>query len=339
MSILVTGGTGFIGSHAIVELLNQGHGVVAFDNLSNSKSLVVDRIQSIAGKGFDFIEGDIRDAELLKHLFSKYSICAVMHFAGLKAVGESVSNPLSYYDNNIAGSLTLYKAMAEAQVFNLVFSSSATVYGEPEQIPIDETHPTGAVTNPYGQTKYMNELICADLVRSNSRWNIGILRYFNPIGAHSSGLIGEDPNDIPNNLMPFILQVASGKLKKLSVFGDDWPTHDGTGVRDYIHVVDLAKAHLACLEKLNVKFTGLNTWNVGTGKGYSVLEIVNAFQSITGVKIPYEITPRRDGDIAESWADTSSASKDLEWQATFNLDQMIEDAWNWQTKNPKGYSE
>jgi UDP-glucose 4-epimerase len=261
-----------------------------------------------------------------------------MHFSGLKAVGESVSNPLAYYDNNISGSLTLYKAMAEAQVYKLVFSSSATVYGDPQQIPIDEMHPTGAVTNPYGQTKYMNELICADLVRSNPKWNIGILRYFNPIGAHASGLIGEDPNDIPNNLMPYILQVTSGKLKELSVFGNDWPTHDGTGVRDYIHVVDLAKAHLSCLEKLNSKFTGLNTWNVGTGKGYSVLEIVNAFEAITGIKIPYKITPRREGDIAECWADTSKASKELDWQAESDLKQMIQDAWNWQSKNPQGYS-
>jgi len=239
-----------------------------------------------------------------------------------------VSNPLAYFDNNISGSVTLYKAMEEAKIYNLVFSSSATVYGDPQRIPIDENHSTGSVTNPYGQTKYMNELICSDLVRSNSEWNIGILRYFNPIGAHASGLIGEDPNDIPNNLMPFILQVASGKLKELSVFGDDWPTHDGTGVRDYIHVVDLAKAHLCCLEKINSKFTGLNTWNVGTGKGYSVLDIVQAFESNTGVKIPHKIGPRRDGDIAESWADTSKATKDLDWQAESDLKQMIQDSWN-----------
>ena len=337
MSILVTGGTGFIGSHAIVELLNKGHSVVALDNLSNSKSLVIKRIGEITGKTCEFVEGDIRDAQLLKELFSKYSIDSVMHFAGLKAVGESVSKPLAYYENNISGSLTLYQAMAEAKIHNLVFSSSATVYGDPQQIPIDENHPTGAVTNPYGQTKFMNELICADLVRSNPEWNIGILRYFNPIGAHASGLIGEDPNDIPNNLMPFILQVASGKLKELSVFGGDWPTHDGTGVRDYIHVVDLAKAHLSCLEKLNSEFTGLNIWNVGTGKGYSVLDVVDAFESITGVKVPHKITSRRDGDIAESWADTSKAYKDLNWQAEADLNQMIKDAWNWQTKNPQGY--
>ena len=338
MSILVTGGAGFIGSHAIVELLNECHSVVAIDNLSNSKNIAIKRIQDITGKAFEFVEGDIRDAQLLKDLFSKHSIDSVMHFAGLKAVGESVANPLAYYDNNIAGSVCLYKAMEEAKVFNLVFSSSATVYGDPQKIPIDETHPTGAVTNPYGQTKYMNELICADLVRSNSQWNIGILRYFNPIGAHTSGLIGEDPNDIPNNLMPFILQVASGKLKELPVFGNDWLTHDGTGVRDYIHVVDLAKAHLSCLEKLNSKFTGFNAWNVGTGKGYSVLEIVKAFESITGVKIPHKITPRRDGDIAESWADTAKASSDLDWKAESNLKQMIQDAWNWQSKNPQGYN-
>ena len=338
MSILVTGGTGFIGSHAIVELLNEGYSVVALDNLSNSKPLVIKRIQEITGKSFEFVEGDIRDSQLLKGLFSKHSIDSVMHFAGLKAVGESVSNPLAYYENNISGSVNLYRAMEEAEVHNLVFSSSATVYGDPQKIPMDETHPTGSVTNPYGQTKFMNELICADLVRSNPKWNIGILRYFNPIGAHASGLIGEDPNDIPNNLMPYILQVASGRLNELSVFGKDWPTHDGTGVRDYIHVVDLAKAHLSCLEKLKSEFTGFNTWNVGTGKGYSVLEIVQAFESITGVKIPYKITSRRDGDIAESWADTSKALRDLGWEAEFGLNQMIQDAWNWQKKNPQGYN-
>ena len=338
MSILVTGGTGFIGSHAIVELLNEGYSVVALDNLSNSKPLVIKRIKEITGKSFEFVEGDIRDAQLLKDLFLKHSIDSVMHFAGLKAVGESVSNPLAYYENNISGSVNLYRAMDEAEVHNLVFSSSATVYGDPQKIPMDETHSTGAVTNPYGQTKFMNELICADLVRSNPKWNIGILRYFNPIGAHASGLIGEDPNDIPNNLMPYILQVASGRLKELSVFGKDWPTHDGTGVRDYIHVVDLAKAHLSCLEKLKSEFTGFNTWNVGTGKGYSVLEIVQAFESITGVKIPHKIVSRRDGDIAESWADTSKAFRDLGWEAEFGLNQMIQDAWNWQKKNPQGYN-
>lgn len=337
MSVLVTGGAGFIGSHTIVELLNGGYQVVALDNLSNSKDLVIEQIQSISGKTLEFIEGDIRDAQLLKKLFSTHSIDAVMHFAGLKAVGESVSNPLAYYDNNISGGLTLYKAMADAEIYNLVFSSSATVYGDPEKIPIAEMHPTGAVTNPYGQTKHINELICADLVRSDTNWNIGILRYFNPIGAHASGLIGEDPKDIPNNLMPYILQVASGKLKELSVFGDDWPTHDGTGVRDYIHVVDLAKAHTACLEKLTSKFTGFNVWNIGTGKGYSVLDIVHAFERVTKVKVPYAITPRRDGDIAECWADTSKATHDLGWSAELNLDQMIEDAWNWHAKNPKGY--
>ena len=338
MSILVTGGAGFIGSHAIVELLNKGYSVVALDNLSNSKPLVIKRIQEITGKSYEFLEGDIRDSKLLKDLFSNHTIDSVMHFAGLKAVGESVSNPLAYYENNISGSVTLYRAMEEADVYNLVFSSSATVYGDPQQIPIDETHPTGAVTNPYGQTKFMNELICADLVSSNPKWNIGVLRYFNPIGAHASGLIGEDPNDIPNNLMPYILQVASGRLKELSVFGNDWPTHDGTGVRDYIHVVDLAKAHLSCLEKLKLDFTGYNTWNVGTGKGYSVLEIVQAFESITGIKISHKIASRRDGDIAESWADTSKAFKDLGWEAEFDLNQMIQDAWNWQKKNPQGYN-
>ena len=338
MSILVTGGAGFIGSHAIVELLNEGHSVVALDNLSNSKPLVNRRIQEITGKSFEFVEGDIRDAQLLKDLFSKYSIDSVMHLAGLKAVGESVFNPLAYYENNISGSVTLYRAMEEAEVHNLVYCSSATVYGDPQQIPIDETHPTGAVTNPYGQTKFINELICTDLVRSNPKWNIGILRYFNPIGAHASGLIGEDPNNIPNNLMPYILQVASGRLKELSVFGKDWPTHDGTGVRDYIHVVDLAKAHLSCLEKLKSEFTGFNTWNVGTGKGYSVLEIVQAFESITGVKIPQKIASRRGGDIAESWADTTKAFRDLGWETEFGLNQMIQDAWNWQSKNPQGYN-
>ena len=338
MSILVTGGTGFIGSHAIVELINEGYSVLALDNLSNSKPPVIKRIQEITGKSFEFLNGDIRDAQLLKNLFSNHTIDSVMHFAGLKAVGESVSNPLAYYENNISGSVNLYRAMEEADVYNLVFSSSATVYGDPQKIPIDEGHPAGSVTNPYGQTKFMNELICEDLVRSNAKWNIGILRYFNPIGAHASGLIGEDPNDIPNNLVPYILQVASGRLKELSVFGNDWPTHDGSGVRDYIHVVDLAKAHLSCLEKLKSEFTGFNTWNVGTGKGYSVLEIIQAFETITGVKIPHKITSRRDGDIAESWADTSKACRDLGWEAEFGLNQMIRDAWNWQSKNPHGYN-
>lgn len=338
MSILVTGGAGFIGSHAIVELLNEGYSVIALDNLSNSKPAAIERIQEITGKSFEFIEGDIRDAQLLKSLFSRYPIDSVMHFAGLKAVGESVSNPIAYYENNISGSVTLYRAMVESNVHNLVFSSSATVYGDPRKIPIDETHPIGAVTNPYGQTKFINELICADLVNSNPKLNIGILRYFNPIGAHSSGLIGEDPNDIPNNLMPYILQVASGRLKALSVFGNDWPTHDGTGVRDYIHVVDLAKAHLCCLEKLKSEFTGFNAWNVGTGKGHSVFEILRAFESTIGVKIPYKITSRRDGDIAESWADTSKATRDLDWQAESDLKQMIQDSWNWQSKNPQGYN-
>ena len=338
MSILVTGGAGFIGSHVIVELLNVGYSVVALDNFYNSKPLVIKRIQEITGKSFEFVEADIRDAKLLKDLFSKHSIDSVMHFAGLKAVGESVSNPLAYYENNISGSVTLYRAMEEAGVHNLVFSSSATVYGDPQKIPMDETHPTGAVTSPYGQTKFINELICADLVSSNPKFNIGILRYFNPIGAHSSGLIGEDPCNIPNNLMPFITQVASGRLKELLLFGKDWPTHDGTGVRDYIHVVDLAKAHLSCLEKLKLEFTGYNVWNVGTGKGYTVLEIVQAFESITGIKIPYKITSRRDGDIAESWADTSKAFRDLGWEAEFGLNQMIQDAWNWQSKNPQGYN-
>ena len=338
MSILVTGGAGFIGSHAIVELLNEGYSVLSIDNFSNSKHLVIERIQKITGRSFEFVEGDIRDAQLLKELFLKHKIDSVMHFAGLKAVGESVSNPLAYYENNISGSVTLYRAMEEVDIHNLVFSSSATVYGDPHKIPIDETHPTGAVTNPYGQTKFMNESICMDLVRSNPKWNIGILRYFNPIGAHASGLIGEDPNDIPNNLMPYILQVASGRLKELSVFGDNWPTYDGTGVRDYIHVVDLAKAHLSCLKKLKSELTGFNAWNIGTGKGYSVLEIVQAFEAITGIDVPYKIVSRRDGDIAESWGYTSKAFSDLGWKAEFGLNQMIQDAWNWQSKNPQGYN-
>lgn len=338
MCILVTGGAGFIGSHTVVELLKAGFSIVLLDNLSNSKPLVVKRIEEVSGKSFEFVKGDIRDAYLLKDLFSRYSIDSVIHFAGLKAVGESVSDPLAYYRNNVSGSITLYQAMEDAKVHNLVFSSSATVYGNPKKIPINETHPTGAAINPYGQTKFINELICADLVQSNPIWNIGILRYFNPIGAHPSGLIGEDPNDTPNNLLPFILQVASSRLKELSVFGKDWPTHDGTGVRDYIHVVDLAKAHVSCLEKINSGFSGLNTWNIGTGKGYSVLEIIQTFESITGVKVPYKIGPRRDGDIAESWADVSKAYRDLGWKAESNLNHMIQDAWNWQLQNPQGYN-
>ncbi len=333
MKILVTGGTGFIGSHIVIELLNSNYEVVVIDNLSNSHNYIHNKIELITNKKFIFIEGDIRNSDLLSKTFKMYDIFAVIHLAGLKAVGESVKNPLDYYQNNIAGSIALYSCMRDAQVFNLVFSSSATVYGDPINIPIDENHPVGNVTNPYGQTKYINELICHDLVNSNNMWNIGLLRYFNPIGSHPSGLIGENPKDIPNNLMPYILQVASSQIDKLLIYGNDWPTKDGTGVRDYIHVLDLAKAHIHCLEKLRKENIGIKEWNIGTGRGYSVMEILETFERVTKIKIPYEIVSRRVGDIAESWADSTRSNKDLDWKAQYSIDKMVEDSWNWKSKN------
>lgn len=336
MKIFVTGGVGYIGSHTVVELLTVGHEVLILDNLSNSSRVVLDRIETICGKRPEFVEGDVRDAELLQRLFAADSFDAVIHFAGLKAVGESVQKPLDYYENNVGGSVTLYQEMARAGFFKLVFSSSATVYGDPVEIPISEETPAGKTTNPYGQTKWMNEEICQDMAAADSRWSIALLRYFNPVGAHESGLIGEDPNGIPNNLIPFIAQVAVGRLAQLSVFGDDWPTPDGTGVRDYIHVVDLAKGHLKALEKISNQF-GACVWNLGTGTGYSVLDMVKAFEKASGKPVPYQVVARRAGDIATCYADPAKAAAELGWTAKLDLDRMMLDSWRWQSGNPEGF--
>ncbi|MCL2913181.1 UDP-glucose 4-epimerase GalE [Shewanella corallii] len=337
MTILVTGGAGYIGSHTVVELLNAGANVVVLDNLSNSSVESLRRVEEITGKSVTFVQGDILNKPLLQKLFSDYSFEAVIHFAGLKAVGESVAQPLRYYENNVTGTVILCQVMAEYKVKNLVFSSSATVYGDPASLPITEEFPTGA-TNPYGQSKLMVEHILADLHHSDNSWNIARLRYFNPVGAHASGRIGEDPNDIPNNLMPFISQVAVGKREYLSVFGDDYNTHDGTGVRDYIHVVDLAMGHLKALDKLATK-PGLVTYNLGTGTGYSVLDMVKAFEKACGQSIAYQIAPRRPGDIAACYANPDKARTDLGWEATHSIEDMANSCWKWQSKNPNGYSE
>lgn len=336
MKLLITGGAGFIGSHTVVELLNAGHEIVVLDNLSNSSVTSLKRIEKITGKSVIFIEGDIRDRPVLDALFGAHNIDTVVHFAGLKAVGESVRQPLQYYDNNVGGTITLTEAMDEAGVRRIVFSSSATVYGEPQAIPIAETCPVGNPTNPYGSSKLMVERVLQDLAKSDPRWSVAILRYFNPAGAHESGYIGEDPNGIPNNLLPYITQVAIGKLEKLAIFGSDYPTPDGTGVRDYIHVVDLAQGHLAALNFIQKK-SGAHVWNLGTGKGYSVLDIVKAFEEATAVSIPYTLSPRRDGDIAECWANCDKASQELGWTARRGLSLMMSDSWRWQKNNPQGY--
>lgn len=336
MAILVTGGAGFIGSHTVVELINAGYELVIIDNYSNSSPRVLARIEQITAKFPMMIEGDIRNRALLDDVFKQHSIDAVVHFAGLKAVGESVFKPLDYYDNNVNGSLVLFEAMKAAGVKRLVFSSSATVYGDPAEIPISESCPLGIPTNPYGMSKSMVERILQDLVISEPDWSVALLRYFNPIGAHPSGLIGEDPAGVPNNLLPYVTQVAIGKLPKLFVFGKDYPTVDGTGVRDYIHVVDLAKGHLAALDYLR-GIQGCHVWNLGTGEGYSVLQIVQAFEVATGTKVPYELVGRRDGDIAECWSNPQKAKDELAWQAEYDLDDMMRDSWNWQSNNPHGY--
>lgn len=337
MKILVTGGAGYIGSHTTLALLEAGYEVVVLDNLCNSSAESLRRVERISGKAPLFVQGDIRDRQLLDEIFAKFNINAVLHFAGLKAVGESVQKPLAYYENNVAGSVTLCEAMAQAGVFRLVFSSSATVYGEPGQMPIREDFPTGTPTNPYGRSKLMVEEVLRDLAVSDARWSIALLRYFNPVGAHESGLIGEDPNGIPNNLLPYVTQVAIGKLKELSVFGNDYPTADGTGVRDYIHVVDLADGHLKALQRISAQ-PGVHIWNLGTGKGYSVLEMVKAFEQASGRPVPYCIAPRRAGDIAVCWADPHKAERELGWKAGRGLQVMMEDAWRWQSKNPQGYA-
>jgi UDP-glucose 4-epimerase len=334
--ILLTGGAGYIGSHTTLALLQAGHDVVVLDNLCNSSAESLKRVAQLAGRALVFVEGDIRDRAVLDRLFAEHSVDAVLHFAGLKAVGESVAHPLRYYDNNVHGSQVLLQACADAGVFNVVFSSSATVYGEPAQMPISEACPVDQPTNPYGRSKLMVEDMLRDVAASDPRWRIAILRYFNPVGAHESGLIGEDPNGIPNNLLPYIAQVAVGKLPELAVFGNDYPTTDGTGVRDYIHVVDLAEGHLRALEALQTR-TGAHVWNLGTGQGYSVLEMLRAFEAASGKPVPYRVAPRRPGDIATCYADPAKAETELGWKARRGLDEMMRDAWRWQSMNPDGY--
>lgn len=336
MRILVTGGAGYIGSHTVVELLNAGHEVVVVDNLANSKREALRRVERITGRPVPFYQVDLRDKGGITAVFQSHSFDAVIHFAGLKAVGESVAMPLAYYDNNIGGTLTLCQVMAEQGVKNLVFSSSATVYGDPAHVPVTEETPLGEATNPYGRSKAIIEQILQDLHVSDPAWNIALLRYFNPVGAHASGLIGEDPNGVPNNLLPYVAQVAVGKRPFLRVFGDDYPTPDGTGVRDYIHVVDLALGHLRALDKLVAK-PGVVIYNLGTGVGYSVLEVVAAFAKASGRAIPYQIVERRPGDVACVYADPARAATELGWRAARGLAEMCADAWRWQASNPEGY--
>lgn len=331
-TIFVTGGAGYIGSHTVLLLLESGYRVKIYDNLSNSHLEAVKRIERLSGKSVEFIEGDIRDTDRVANALQGSS--AVIHFAGVKAVGESVSNPLKYYDNNVLGTIELLKAMKQSEVKKMIFSSSASIYGNPKYLPIDEQHPINP-TNPYGRSKFMLEQILRDIYDTNRGYSFGILRYFNPIGAHPSGEIGEDPQGIPNNLLPFITQVASGKLDKLRVFGNDYDTPDGTGVRDYIHVMDLAEGHLRMLEKLDDN--SFDIYNLGTGRGYSVLQIIKTFEKVNGINIPYEIVSRRAGDVPVNYADVSKAQKELGWRAKRDLEDMCKDAWRWQLKNPKGY--
>lgn len=336
MAVLITGGAGYIGSHTALSLLEHGHEIVIADNLVNSSKIAIQRIEQISSKTVQFYEGDVCDMHFLNMLFSKHKFESVIHFASLKSVSESVSKPVEYYQNNISSILALLNAMITNSVNNLIFSSSATVYGVPESIPLTESCKTGGTTNPYGSSKFFIEQILKDVSRSNPLLNIMLLRYFNPVGAHTSGLLGEAPNGTPNNLFPYITQVAVGKLDKVNVFGDDYNTTDGTGVRDYIHVMDLADGHLAALKAQN-EYRGLRVYNLGTGKGYSVKEVILAFKKITGLDIPYEISGRRLGDIAECWSDPSLASQELKWCAKRGLNEMIADAWRWQQKNPTGY--
>lgn len=334
--VLVTGGAGYIGSHTCVELLQAGHEVIVLDNLSNSSEEALHRVQQLTQKSLVFIQGDIRDHQVLDQIFDEYKIDAVIHFAGLKAVGESQQVPLLYFDNNIAGSIALVQAMQKAQVYRLVFSSSATVYDEANISPLKEEMPTGMPSNNYGYTKLMVEQILEKLSIADERWSIALLRYFNPVGAHQSGQIGEDPQGIPNNLMPYITQVAVGRREKLSIYGSDYDTVDGTGIRDYIHVVDLANAHLCALNnRLNSQ--GCRAWNIGTGQGSSVLQVKNAFEAVNQVKIPFEFVPRRTGDVAISFANNSRAMAELGWQPRYTLEDMLKDSWKWQQQNPQGY--
>ena len=334
--VLVTGGAGYIGSHTCVELLNAGHEVVVLDNLSNSSKESLNRVKALSLKSLDFIEGDILDPVILDQIFKDHKIDAVIHFAGLKAVGESQQLPLTYFENNIAGSISLVNAMQRANVFDLVFSSSATVYDEANVSPLNEDMPTGMPSNNYGYTKLIVEQLLQKLAQANEHWSIALLRYFNPVGAHKSGLMGEDPQGIPNNLMPYVTQVAVGRREKLSIFGNDYDTVDGTGVRDYIHVVDLANAHLCALNnRLNAQ--GCRAWNIGTGNGCSVLEIKNTFEKVNGIEIPFEFAPRREGDVATSFSNNERAVKELGWTPKFGLEDMLADSWNWQKQNPNGY--
>ena len=337
MKVLVTGGTGYIGSHTCVQMIAAGIEPIIIDNLSNSKLIVLDRIEALTKVRPVFYQGDIQDQILLDTVFAEHEISSVIHFAGLKAVGESMQKPLEYYDANVNGSLVLARAMRKAGVKSIVFSSSATVYGDPKTVPITEDSPTGATTNPYGRSKYIVEQCFSDLYDAEPDWSITLLRYFNPVGAHPSGTMGEDPQGIPNNLMPFIAQVAVGRREHLSVFGDDYSTPDGTGVRDYVHVVDVADGHLAAMQAVGKK-PGLHIYNLGTGKGSSVLEMLNAFSKACGKELPYTVLPRRDGDIAACWANTEKAEKNLGWKATRTVMEMATDTWHWQAKNPQGYT-
>ena len=334
--VLVTGGAGYIGSHTCVELLNAGHEVVVLDNLSNSSEESLTRVKNLTARNLDFVEGDILDQQILAQIFQTHDIDAVIHFAGLKAVGESQQIPLKYFENNISGSISLVQAMQRAQVFNLVFSSSATVYGDNHLSPLNEDMPTGMPSNNYGYTKLIVEQLLEKLAISDKRWSIALLRYFNPVGAHKSGQIGEDPQGIPNNLMPFVTQVAVGRREKLSIFGQDYDTIDGTGVRDYIHVVDLANAHLCALNN-RLGAQGCRAWNIGTGNGSSVLQVKNTFEKVNGVPVKFEFSPRREGDVATSFADNARAVAELGWQPRYGLEDMLADSWNWQKQNPNGY--
>ncbi|MBR5114805.1 MAG: UDP-glucose 4-epimerase GalE [Oscillospiraceae bacterium] len=336
MNIIVTGGAGYIGSHTIIELIKNGHSVSVIDNLSNSSPVAIKRVESITGCSIPFYKTDIRNRESLESICSKNRFDACIHFAGLKAVGESVARPWEYYENNINGTLVLLDALRKNDCKNFIFSSSATVYGTPESVPITESSPKGTCTNPYGWTKWMIEQILTDMHTADPSWNVVLLRYFNPIGAHPSGLIGENPNGIPNNLMPYITQVAVGKLEKLHVFGNDYDTPDGTGVRDYIHVVDLARGHVNALKAIENN-CGVETYNLGTGKGYSVMEIITAFEETNGIKIPYVIDPRRPGDIGTCYSSPSKALAELGWKAEYGIREMCRDSWNWQKNNPDGY--
>ena len=336
MNVLVTGGAGYIGSHTCVELLNKGYGVVVIDNLVNSSPKAIERVEQITGKRVDFYENDVRDRAALDRIFEKHDIDCAIHFAGLKAVGESVAMPLEYYDNNLFSTVRLCEAMRDHHVNNIIFSSSATVYAGTNQSPLKETDVTGMCTNPYGWTKYMSEQILRDAAKAIEDWSVVLLRYFNPIGAHPSGTMGEDPNGIPNNLMPYVTQVAIGKRPELGVFGNDYPTPDGTGVRDYIHVVDLARGHVAALGAIE-RHCGLAIYNLGTGHGYSVLDVVKAFEKVNGVPVPYSIKPRRAGDIATCYSDPAKAERELGWKARYGIEEMCRDSWNWQKNNPNGY--